>query len=208
MTSKLLLVFVLLFMVLPVSADTVDLEIWENSEGVFFITVDNGELQECNGTICTVDIERNSSTTISLSDGDIQYIAEYTSKQLIVDGFKSSAIDSDNLNETETRAIFWDVVAEWGYDNRAFTMKTWMPAVDEYNNMSLELLQAQGALDTLNAQFQGHAAVLEGNEITIELLRSEIELRDAFIIVLVFFGAILLLERSEFIRSIREWREK
>ena len=57
MIGKLLLIFVLLFMVVPVSADTVDLEIWENSEGVFFVTVDDGELQECNGSICTIEID-------------------------------------------------------------------------------------------------------------------------------------------------------
>ena len=208
MTSKLLLVFVLLFMVLPVSADTVDLEIWENSDGVFFITVDNGELQECNGTICSVEIEQNGSTTISLSDGDIQYIAEYTSKQLIVDGFKSSAIDSDNLNETETRAIFWDVVAEWGYDNRAFTMKTWMPAVDEYNNMSIALTRANVTIDNLNVRFQGHDAVIESKDVTIDVLKREADVKNSFIVIFAFFCAILLLERSEFIRSIREWREK
>ena len=201
-------IFLILMLSIPTNADTVDLEIWENSEGVFFITVNDGELQECNGTICLVEIDDNTVTGLSLSDGDIQYIAEYTSKQLTVDGFKPSVVDSYSLNETEMRSIFWDIVAEKQADERAFITRTWMPTVEEYNNMSLEVEQTRGAIGTLNAQFQGHAAVVESKDITIELLISEIELKDAFIILLAFGCAILILERSEFIRSIREWREK
>ena len=204
------ILFLLLFIAMPASAGTVDLEIWENSEGVFFITVDNGELQECNGSVCVVEIGNNTVTSLSLSDGDIKYIAEYTSTQLEIDGFKPLGYDSDDgvLNETEMRAIFWDIVAEKQADERAFITRTWMPAVEDYNNMSLELGQTQGAINTLNAQFQGHAAVLESKDITIGVLEREATLKDSFIIILFFGCAILLLERSEFVRQLREWREK
>ena len=208
MIKKFLIVFLLLFMVMPVSADTVELEIWENSDGVFFITVDNGELQECNGTICAVEIENNTVASLSLSNGDIQYIAEYTSKQLVVDGFKPSVVDSDSLNETTMRAIFWDIVAEKQADERAFITRTWMPTVEEYNNMSLEVEQKRGAIDTLNAQFKGHAVVVEGHEVTLGVLEREVDLKNSFIVILFFGIAILLLERSEFVKQIREWREK
>ena len=210
MIGKFLLVLVLLFTVVPVSADTVDLEIWENSEGVFFITVNDGELQECNGTICLVEIDDNTVTGLSLSDGDIQYIAEYTSKQLTVDGFKPSGYEDGEggVNETRTREIMWDVVAEWGANERAFVTRTLMPSVEEYNNMSLEVEQTRGAIGTLNAQFQGHAAVVEGKDVTIGVLEREVDLKNSFIVILFFACAILLLERSEFVRQIREWREK
>ena len=204
------ILFLLLFIAMPVSAGTVDLEIWENSEGVFFITVDNGELQECNGSVCVVEIGNNTVTSLSLSDGDIKYIAEYTSTQLEIDGFKPYGYDLDDnvLNETEMRAIFWDIVAEKQADERAFITRTWMPAVEDYNNMSLDRGQTQGAINTLNAQFQGHAAVVESKDITIGVLEREATLKDSFIIILFFGCAILLLERSEFVRQIREWREK
>lgn len=210
MNKMVSLLILFLFLCVPVSAGTVDLEIWENSEGVFFITVDNGELQECNGSVCVVEIENVTATTLSLSDGDIKYIAEYTSTQLEIDGFKPYGYDLDDnvLNETEMRAIFWDIVAEKQADERAFITRTWMPAVEDYNNMSLELGQTQGAINTLNAQFQGHAAVVESKDITIGVLEREATLKDSFIIILFFGCAILLLERSEFVRQLREWREK
>ena len=195
-------------MVIPVSADTVDLEIWENSEGVFFITVNDGELQECNSTICVVEIENSTMTDLSLSNGDIQYIAEYTSRQLQMDGFKPSGVDNSALNETMMRAIFWDIVAEKQADERAFITRTWMPAVEDYNNVSLALSQAEGAINNLNARFQGHDAVIESKDVTIDILEREADLKDTFIVVLFFGCAILLLERSEFVRHLREWREK
>lgn len=202
------ILFLLLFMVIPVSADTVDLEIWENSEGVFFITVNDGELQECNSTICVVEIENSTMTDLSLSNGDIQYIAEYTSRQLQMDGFKPSGVDNSALNETMMRAIFWDIVAEKQADERAFITRTWMPAVEDYNNVSLALSQAEGAINNLNARFQGHDAVIESKDVTIDILEREADLKDTFIVVLFFGCAILLLERSEFVRHLREWREK
>ena len=208
MIGKLLLVLVLLFMVVPVSADTVDLEIWENSEGVFFVTVNDGELQECNGSICVIEIGNGTLASLSLSNGDIQYIAEYTSKQLTVDGFKSNVVDSENLNESEMRAIFWDIVAEKQADERAFITRTWMPTVEEYNNMSLEVEQTRGAIDTLNAQFQGHAAVVEGYKVTMRVLEREASLKNDAIVLLMFACAILVFERSEIVRQIREWRGK
>ena len=202
------ILFLLLFIAIPVSADTIDLEIWENSEGVFFITVNDGELQECNSTICVVEIENSTMTDLSLSNGDIQYIAEYTSRQLQIDGFKPSGVDNSNLNETMMRAIFWDIVAEKQADERAFITRTWMPAVEDYNNVSLALSQAEGALDTLNAQFKGHAVVVKGYDVTIGVLEREVELKNSFIVILFFGVLILLLERSEFVRHLREWREK
>ena len=208
MMRKLLFVLLILSVVMPVSAETVDLEIWENSEGVFFVTVDNGELQECNGTSCDVEIDLDGTTSLSLSDGDIKYIAEYTSRQLTVDGFKSVVADSNNVNESEMRAIFWDIVAEKQADERAFITRTWMPTVEEYNNMTVEVEQARGAIETLNAQFQGHDAVIESKDISIGILEREVELKGSFIVILFFGCAILLLERSDFIRQIREWREK
>ena len=201
--------FLLLFIAMPVSADTVELEIWQDSGGLYYITVDNGELQECNDTICMVEIENNTVTTLSLSDGDIRYIAEYTSKQLELDGFKPEGADLEGgVNETITRAIMWDVVAEWGANERAYRDRTLMPEVEKFNNLTLKLAQAEGALDTVNARFAGHDAVVESKDVTIAVLEREAVLKDSFIILLAFGCAILLLERSDFVRAIREGREK
>ena len=209
MNKALSLLMLFILMCVPVSADTFEIEIWEDSGGIYYVTVDNGELQECNDTICMVEIENNTVTTLSLSDGDIRYIAEYTSKQLEIDGFKPEGADLEGgVNETITRAIMWDVVAEWGANERAYRDRTLMPEVEKFNNLTLKLAQAEGALETTNARFAGHDAVVEGYKVSIGILEREDELKNGFIIILACSIIVLLLDRSDTVRALRERREK
>ena len=207
MIKKIMFLTFLILSIGVVSAETVEFEIWENSEGVFFATVDGGALQACNGTICVVEVD-NLSTSLSLSEGDMKYIARYTSSQLELDGFKTSGQSGDEINSSILRSVLMDVIEEKQADDHAYISKTWMPEVAKYNNLSIELEEKRGAVKVLDAKFQVHAAELALKDSDIAMKNREIAIYQPIVIILFMWCGISLLGKSEFVRAIRERRER
>ena len=189
------------------SAENVSVEIYQNSAGEYFLTINEGELQSCGNGICTIDINNVSSTDTQLSNSDMKYIAQYTAMELGT--FEQPDWSSfEGVNETQTRAILNDIIENTQAADRAWVEKTWMPAVLEYQNCTLELQEKKGALDTLDAKFAGYDAQIESKDSTIDTLKKNNDLYWTLIIFLSGTIFIILVGKTDAIRSLREWRER
>lgn len=208
MKMKYLLILLMLLMTCSVaSAENVSVEIYQNSAGEYFLTINEGELQSCGNGFCTVNIDNVSSTDTVLSTSDMRYIAQYTAIELGT--FEQPDFSEfEGVNETAVRSILNDIIEDTQAADRAWIEKTWMPAVLQYQNCTLELQEKKGALDTLDAKFAGYDAQIEAKDSTIETLKKNNDLYWTLIILLSGTIFIILVGKTDAIRSVREWRER
>lgn len=200
MNKSILIILAILFLLPSVLADTeLTIQIFEDSNGDYFISVDDAGLEECNNGTCVITV--NNVTSSKLSSSEIKTIARQISLELNI---------SDNLdfNTTELQAIFNTVIEEKQMADRAWIEKTWMPETMKYQNCTLELEQSKGALNTLDAKFAGYDGNIQAKQDTIDVLKSNMEIYKYLIMILTTAIFILLISKSEAIRALREWREK
>ena len=191
----------LLLLILPIAtANTeVTIQIFEDSSGDYFISVDDADLKECLNGTCIITVDNVTSS--KLSSSDVRNIARQISLELDIS-------DNADFNTTELHALFNTVIEEKQMSDRAWISTTWMPETMKYQNCTLELEQSKGALATLDAKLGGHDIEVEGLKTTINILESNLEIYKYLIMILTTAIFILLISKSEAIRALREWREK
>lgn len=202
MNKHLIIAFILLLLLLsPIAiADTdVTIQIFEDSSGDYFISVDDDELEECLDGTCIITVDNVTSS--KLSSSDVRNIARQISLELNIS-------DNTNFNTTELHALFNTVIEEKQMADRAWISTTWMPETMKYQNCTLELEQSKGALNTLDAKFAGYDGNIQAKQDTIDTLKSNLEIYKYLIMILTTAIFILLISKSEAIRALREWREK
>jgi hypothetical protein len=199
MKRYILLIF-LLVMVPFASADTITMEVWENATGTYFVTVGDGNLQQCEGTICNVEIDDLDS---GMSNSDIEDLSTDLFTQLKADGFDSN---SNELNESNVRAVMNDVYENQQKDERAWITNTWMPSQAQYMNCTIELEQKKGSLSALDAKFQGYDATLEAKEVTIDQLKRDVDMYATTASFMFAIIVILVVRIGGVSKWYHEWR--
>lgn len=198
-----LFTFLLLFAILmmPASAENVTIEIFENSAGVYYISINDGEIIEC-GETCEVEIDNvtgtNTSTTITKED--INRIA----KQVSVEMYG----EEDAFNTTEFSLVVSDVVKGSDKDLMDWIKKTYMPTVEEHNNCTTLLAEKENALKVLNAQFKGYDDEIKAKNSELDTIKKNLDLYWYIILILLTTSFILLIVKTDLIRAIREQRSK
>lgn len=148
MNKTILLILILLCLIAPGAADTnLTIQIYEDSSGDYFISVNDEGLEECPAGICNITIE--NSTISKYSNSEIKDIARYISMELDIS-------DNTDFNSTKLHALFNTVIEEKQMADRAWISETWMPETIKYQNCTLELEQVKGSLATLDAKLGGH----------------------------------------------------
>jgi hypothetical protein len=184
--NKYTLIILTLLILLPIAtADTnITIQIYEDSSGDYFISVNDEGLEECQGSTCNITIE--NSTMSKYSDSEIKDIARYISLELDIP-------DNTDFNTTEMHALFKTVSEEKQMNDRAWIRETWMPTTMEYQNCTLELEQVKGALATLDARLGGHDREVKALEDNLENTAKTRDLYLGFDIIMGVAIAILIL---------------
>ena len=192
-----ILVLLMLMIMIPgASADTnVSVQIYENSNGVYFISVEDGGLQECDGDTCQIQV--TNITTSRFSDDDIKDIARQVSLE----------IDMPGYNTTGLRDLFGTITAESRMADQSWQTKTFMPAVVGMQQCTLDLNNATNALSVLDAKFAGYDAEIQARQDSIDTLKKTVDLYFWFIVILGISTAVLIMYINNvfdvFIRSKR-----
>jgi hypothetical protein len=197
------LLFFLIFLVTPVLAQPVDIEIFTNSAGDYFINYENHSLEKCNGTKCILEInETSNTTTTELSKSDILKI------QMIIKDELSKVNTQSTTNETQWKALVNGVFEEKQANDRAWVSNTWMPANSDMTNLTLQNQELQGALNNFNGTIANLHGQIDAKQSEIDTLKKNNDLYWYLIIILATTSFALLIKNSDMIRAVREWREK
>jgi len=195
-----LLVLMLTFCPLA-SAGNVTIDIYENSDGVYFIEVNDGGLIACDGTQCTVDIS-NRSSAFTLSNDDIKAIARQTSAEigtLNTDGGLSESLLTEALANSDRES----------YDTlKAYIERTWMKSTVEYNNCTVELAESKGALSTLDAKFAVYDEQIKYKDIIIESHERDMKLYWGLVIILTLALFAVFAAKADIIRTLIDYKER
>lgn len=185
MNKHILIILTLLLLLPVVTADTnITIQIYEDSSGDYFISVNDEGLEECQGSTCNITLE--NSTLSKYSDSEMKDIARYISMELDIP-------ENTGCNTTETYAVFNTVSEEKQMNDRAWIRETWMPTTMAYQNCTLELEQVRGALATLDAKLGGHDREVKALEDNLENTSKTRDLYLGFDIVMGVAIAILIL---------------
>ena len=210
MRALILLVLLSTLLVVPVSADNVTIELFQNSQDVFFVQY-NDELFECTEyDECTFEVANftdnctyDNGTVYDLSIKDKKEIAEYTAQYIALE------IDFSEYNNGVNESFLTDsliVTRNEMIDSvNARTQNSFVPSVDEINAVKANLTEAQNQIIDLKAEASSHAIVIDAKDekiATLEDSKGNTELA-AIGFAILFVGSLLFMGNKA--RDAMDW---
>lgn len=181
------------------SAENVTVQIFENSDGVYFIEINDGELIEC-GDSCTVCVDNVTSGSTTLTKEDRVLIGKQVAAELHG--------QEEMFNTSEHYSITSDIVKGADADLMEWLKKNYMPTVEEFNNLTSKLEEKEAALKVLDAQFKGYDDTIKAHESEIETLKKNMDLYWYLIIILTTTIFAIFIAKTDMIRALKERRNR
>lgn len=193
MRALLFLVLLSTLLVVPVSAENVTIELFQNSQDIFFVQY-NDELFECSeDDECTFEVVNftdnctyDNGTGYDLSRSDMQRIAQYVALEIDIPEYTGGVVN-DSLLTTSLGNTREDIT-----DNiRSYMDTTLMPKVTEFDELKqkLDIAEDEAGINKVKADAYDKQ-LLEDDEV-IEVYKSKAD--DAnFISALSLIGIVFI----------------
>lgn len=197
MRALIFLVLILALFITPGAADNVTIELFQNSQDIFFVQY-NDELFECtDDDECTFEVANftdnctyDNGTRYDLSSKDKKDIAQYTVKYLVLEN-GAQAFTGGVVNDSALTASLGNTREDITDNIRSYMDTTLIPEIARFDELEQKLTLAENEVATLKVKGDAYdKQLLEDNEV-IEVYKSKAD--DAnFISTLCLIGIVFI----------------
>ena len=193
MRALLLIVLLLAIFITPSAADNVTIELFQNSNDIFFVQYNN-ELFECtDDDECTFEVANftdnctyDNGTGYDLSRNDMKRIAQYVALEIDTTGYTGGVV-----NDSALTASLGNVREDITDNIRSYMDTTLIPTVAEFDelNQKLDIAEDEAGINKVKADAYDKQ-LLEDNEV-IEVYKEKAD--DAnFVSILSLIGIVFI----------------
>ena len=187
MRHFLFLISLILLLCVPCSADTITIEVMENNLGEYFVSY-NDYLSRCDNETCTFDVDSLNCTsdTMGLTSDDIKRIGQRVALEI------EMPTDIGSVNESFIITTLGTNREDITDNLRAFITNTVMPTVEELDEVSNKLVEAEVTIAELQTDARDYDNLKDNKDATIATLERELK-RSDYISMLCFVGILFMM---------------